>query len=177
MEHVKLLHKDENKVVEDTYKLTPICSRTCSIVIGFFTNSTRILKVIFILAISFMTYKAYEWHIERNQPVIIVVTPTYKRLERIADMIRLSQTLMHVKNLDWIVVEDANYTVKAVERLLNRSHIPYVYLNTTTEKGFKSKLKLFDKIFMFAMILRWISLIKIIFRKRMDTEKFGVGLY
>ncbi|KAK6734067.1 hypothetical protein RB195_017689 [Necator americanus] len=73
---------------------------------------------------------------------IIVVTPTYKRKERIGDMLRkkpahfrLSQTLSHIRNLHWIVVEDGNSTAEVIRRLLNRSNIPYVYLATTTAPG------------------------------------------
>jgi hypothetical protein len=61
--------------------------------------------------------------------LIIVVTPTFIRHERIADMTRLSQTLMHVKNLEWIVIEDGNHTSPAVERILQRSGMNYVYFN------------------------------------------------
>ncbi|PAV63775.1 hypothetical protein WR25_26293 isoform B [Diploscapter pachys] len=46
---------------------------------------------------------------------------------------------MHVKNLHWIVVEDDNKTSVAVERILYRSGISYVYLHTTTEKGMPSR--------------------------------------
>ncbi|KAH7726339.1 Glycosyltransferase family 43 protein [Aphelenchoides avenae] len=62
-----------------------------------------------------------------NQTLIIVITPTYKRLERLADMTRLSQTLMHIKDLSWVVVEDGNETSLPVERILERSGIDYVY--------------------------------------------------
>ena len=40
-------------------------------------------------------------------PWIFAVTPTYKRTTQKADLIRLTQTLQHVDNLKWIVVEDA----------------------------------------------------------------------
>lgn len=46
---------------------------------------------------------------------------------------------MHVKNLHWIVIEDANATVPAVERILQRSRIPYTYFYTLTKPGFPSK--------------------------------------
>lgn len=66
---------------------------------------------------------------------IIVVTPTHKRPERLADMTRFSQTLSHIKDLHWIVIEDANHTVDAVRRILDRSGLKYVYLYTTTKPG------------------------------------------
>ncbi|KAE9420896.1 hypothetical protein Angca_003993, partial [Angiostrongylus cantonensis] len=48
---------------------------------------------------------------------------------------RLSQTLSHVRNLHWIVVEDGNTTSNPVERLLKRSSIPHVYIATITAPG------------------------------------------
>ncbi|KAK6011458.1 glycosyltransferase family 43, partial [Ostertagia ostertagi] len=43
---------------------------------------------------------------------------------RAYDYFRLSQTLNHIRNLHWIVVEDGSSTVNAIERLLHRSTIP-----------------------------------------------------
>lgn len=74
-----------------------------------------------------------------SEPIIIVVTPTHRRPERLPDMTRFSQTLSHIKNLHWIVIEDANHTVDAVERILKRSRLPYVYFYTTTEPGFPKR--------------------------------------
>ena len=64
---------------------------------------------------------------------IIVITPTNKRLERLPDLTRFSQTLMHIKNLHWIVVEDGIKLSNPVERLLNRSGIPYAYFFAPTQ--------------------------------------------
>ncbi|VDN03190.1 unnamed protein product [Thelazia callipaeda] len=70
---------------------------------------------------------------------IIVITPTYKRPERLAEMTRISQTLSHINDLHWIVIEDANETVKAVQRILNRSGLKHVYFYTTTQPGFPKR--------------------------------------
>ncbi|KAJ7336531.1 Galactosylgalactosylxylosylprotein 3-beta-glucuronosyltransferase [Desmophyllum pertusum] len=40
-------------------------------------------------------------------PTIYVITPTYKRLTQKADLTRLSQMLLHVPKLHWILVEDS----------------------------------------------------------------------
>uniref|UniRef100_A0A672HAB7 Galactosylgalactosylxylosylprotein 3-beta-glucuronosyltransferase n=1 Tax=Salarias fasciatus TaxID=181472 RepID=A0A672HAB7_SALFA len=40
-------------------------------------------------------------------PTIYAITPTYKRLVQKADLTRMSNTLLHVANLHWIVVEDS----------------------------------------------------------------------
>uniref|UniRef100_A0A914SHG8 Galactosylgalactosylxylosylprotein 3-beta-glucuronosyltransferase n=1 Tax=Parascaris equorum TaxID=6256 RepID=A0A914SHG8_PAREQ len=52
--------------------------------------------------------------------------------------VMFSQTLSHIKNLHWVVIEDGNQTVEIVERILDRSGLPYVYFFTTTEAGFPS---------------------------------------
>lgn len=65
---------------------------------------------------------------ELNKTIIFVITPTYSRPERLADMTRFAQTLMHVRDLIWIVVEDGKNLSDPLERLLKRSGISYVYL-------------------------------------------------
>uniref|UniRef100_A0A914HMQ2 Galactosylgalactosylxylosylprotein 3-beta-glucuronosyltransferase n=1 Tax=Globodera rostochiensis TaxID=31243 RepID=A0A914HMQ2_GLORO len=50
------------------------------------------------------------------------------RPSRLADMTRLSQTLMHVKNVHWIVIEDGDAPVAPIKRLLIRSGIEHTYL-------------------------------------------------
>ncbi|KHN81300.1 Galactosylgalactosylxylosylprotein 3-beta-glucuronosyltransferase 2 [Toxocara canis] len=82
-------------------------------------------------------YHVYQWGVRLQQiPTIIVITPTHKRPERLADMTRFSQTLSHVKHLHWVVIEDGNHTVDIVQRILDRSGLPYVYFFATTEPGF-----------------------------------------
>uniref|UniRef100_A0A1I8BVR9 Galactosylgalactosylxylosylprotein 3-beta-glucuronosyltransferase n=1 Tax=Meloidogyne hapla TaxID=6305 RepID=A0A1I8BVR9_MELHA len=76
---------------------------------------------------------------QSEETFIFIITPTYKRLERLAEMTRLSQTLMHVENIKWIVVEDGYKTVPAVESILKRSGIPYIYIATTTKTGFPTR--------------------------------------
>jgi len=59
---------------------------------------------------------------------IYVVTPTFRRPEQVPELTRLAQTLMHVPNIVWIVVEDASSTFPHIERLLTDTGIPYYYL-------------------------------------------------
>ena len=42
--------------------------------------------------------------LDQDTPVIYFITPTYSRREQVAELTRLSQTLLHVKNLVWIIV-------------------------------------------------------------------------
>jgi hypothetical protein len=73
--------------------------------------------------------------VDTKNTTIFIITPTYPRPERLADMTRFAQTIMHVPDLIWIVVEDGEKTSEPVERLLNRTRIPYVYLKTVTKDG------------------------------------------
>ncbi|KAL3116201.1 hypothetical protein niasHT_002325 [Heterodera trifolii] len=54
-------------------------------------------------------------------------------------MTRFSQTLMHISDLHWVVIEDANATSDAVQRILVRSGIPFTYFSTTTKPGFPKR--------------------------------------
>ncbi len=42
-----------------------------------------------------------------NEPTIYIITATYYRLVQYAELTRMCHTLLHVKNLHWIVIEDA----------------------------------------------------------------------
>lgn len=70
----------------------------------------------------------------RPIPVIYVITPTYKRPEQIAELVRLGQTLLHIPSLHWIVVEDSNSLSPNVAELLHRFAIPYTHLNGKSNK-------------------------------------------
>ncbi|EFP03176.1 hypothetical protein CRE_28629 [Caenorhabditis remanei] len=59
---------------------------------------------------------------------IIVVTPTYKRLTRVADFTRLANTLSHLSNLYWIVIEDGPETVPVVQKMLERTNLNFTYM-------------------------------------------------
>lgn len=47
----------------------------------------------------------------------------------------MAQTLMHINNIVWIVVEDGNRTSVVVENVLHRTNISYVYLQAITPPG------------------------------------------
>ncbi|KAL7978165.1 hypothetical protein Chor_005152 [Crotalus horridus] len=77
--------------------------------------------------------------IEETSVVIYVVTPTYARLVQKAELVRLSQTLMHVKNLHWIVVEDSPSRTQLVSELLAQSKLPFTHLHAETPKEHQRK--------------------------------------
>ncbi|XP_037087086.1 galactosylgalactosylxylosylprotein 3-beta-glucuronosyltransferase S-like [Pollicipes pollicipes] len=59
---------------------------------------------------------------------IYVVTPTYRRVEQVAELTRQGQTLLTVPDIVWMVVEDADACSPVVAALLDRFGIPYVHL-------------------------------------------------
>lgn len=67
-------------------------------------------------------------------PTIYGITPTYARLTQKADLTKLSQTLMLVKNFHWIVVEDSETKTNLVKNLLKESALNYTHLHAKTQK-------------------------------------------
>jgi len=77
--------------------------------------------------------------IQASSPVIFAITPTYARWTQKADLVRLSQTLLHIKNFHWVVIEDAAIKSKLVENLLSNSGVNFTHLNAKTETNYKLK--------------------------------------
>ena len=69
-----------------------------------------------------------------DDPTVYVITPTYARWTQKADLTRLCQTLMHVPNLYWIVVEDSEEKTRLVARFLARCKVASTHLNVRTAK-------------------------------------------
>ena len=67
-----------------------------------------------------------------DQPMIYMITPTYKRLTQKVDLIRLCQTLMLIPNITWIVVEDAHSLTGLVSRILKYCPVRSVHLHVKT---------------------------------------------
>lgn len=59
---------------------------------------------------------------------IYVITPTYRRPEQIADLTRLAQTLMLVRDIHWLVVEDSHAKSPQLTALLQSFGIRYEHL-------------------------------------------------
>ena len=72
-------------------------------------------------------------------PMIFMITPTYDRPTQVPDVIRLCQTLMHVKYLHWIVVEDGDKLSQDVEDILNWCSVNSTYLSYKTPPDRKGK--------------------------------------
>ena len=69
-------------------------------------------------------------YVDRTIPVIYFITPTYARREQVAELARLFQTLLHVKNLVWIIAEDSKICSNVVSSIILRfnKRIPCVHL-------------------------------------------------
>ena len=65
---------------------------------------------------------------------IYLITPTYVRTTQKVDLTSLCYTFMHVPNLVWIVVEDAEQRTALVANLLSRCDLQYVHLNVSTSR-------------------------------------------
>ena len=63
----------------------------------------------------------------KHLPTIFFITPTKFRPEQKADLTRLGQTLVHVPNLFWIIVEDADEPSPLPRALLKRLNFVSFY--------------------------------------------------
>lgn len=64
--------------------------------------------------------------------MIFMITPTYNRPTQVPEITRLCQTLMHVKSLHWIVVEDNEELSQKVADILDRCLVKNTYLRHKT---------------------------------------------
>ncbi|XP_042883834.1 galactosylgalactosylxylosylprotein 3-beta-glucuronosyltransferase P-like [Penaeus japonicus] len=74
-------------------------------------------------------------------PKIYVITPTYRRPEQVAELTRLSQTLMLVPNLHWLVAEDAVAPTRQVLAFLESCSVPHTYLLGRSSRRYKGASK------------------------------------
>ncbi|XP_076261203.1 glucuronyltransferase P isoform X2 [Rhynchophorus ferrugineus] len=74
-------------------------------------------------------------------PPLYIITPTYRRPEQLAELTRLSHTLMLVPNLIWLVIEDAYNTNNLIDDVLKRSGLNYHYMIAPMPVQYKNKTK------------------------------------
>ncbi|XP_064622911.1 galactosylgalactosylxylosylprotein 3-beta-glucuronosyltransferase 3-like [Lineus longissimus] len=77
-------------------------------------------------------------------PTIYVITPTYKRAHQKAELTRLAQTLLHIRKLHWIIVEDSKWKTQLVSRFLMISGLSYMHLHISTPRKFRRKKNLWQ---------------------------------
>ncbi|XP_076634607.1 glucuronyltransferase P [Colletes latitarsis] len=76
--------------------------------------------------------------VETPKPLYII-TPTYRRPEQIPELTRMSHTLMLVKNVHWLVIEDATVATKQVTRLLERTGLQFDHMTAPMPEKYKQK--------------------------------------
>lgn len=70
-------------------------------------------------------------------PIIHIITPTYSRPVQKAELTRLANTLLHVPNLHWILVEDSQRQTALVSHFLQETGLNYTHLNVETPRNYK----------------------------------------
>lgn len=76
----------------------------------------------------FFIYFIYQCVKQPLPPPLYIITPTYRRPEQLAEITRLGNTLKHIPNLFWLVVEDATIPTALVTKQLQRLGIPFAHL-------------------------------------------------
>ncbi|PWA22988.1 galactosylgalactosylxylosylprotein 3-beta-glucuronosyltransferase 1 isoform X1 [Gambusia affinis] len=75
----------------------------------------------------------------QSLPTLHIITPTYSRPVQKAELTRLANTLLHVSNLHWIVVEDSQRRTTLVSHFLQEKGLNYTHLNILTPLTYKSR--------------------------------------
>ncbi|XP_012217021.1 galactosylgalactosylxylosylprotein 3-beta-glucuronosyltransferase P isoform X3 [Linepithema humile] len=70
---------------------------------------------------------------------LYIITPTYRRPEQIPELTRMAHTLMLVKNVHWLVIEDAAVATKQVTKLLERTGLKFDHLIAPMPEKYKLK--------------------------------------
>ncbi|XP_046481623.1 galactosylgalactosylxylosylprotein 3-beta-glucuronosyltransferase P [Neodiprion pinetum] len=70
---------------------------------------------------------------------LYVITPTYRRPEQVPELTRMAHTLMLVKNVHWLVIEDAHTPTQQVTDLLRRTGLKYEHLVAPMPEQYKKK--------------------------------------
>lgn len=76
---------------------------------------------------------------EFSEETLFIITPTYRRPEQIPELTRMAHTLMLVKNVHWLVIEDATVATKQVTKLLERTGLKFDHLIAPMPEKYKLK--------------------------------------
>ncbi|KYM77812.1 Galactosylgalactosylxylosylprotein 3-beta-glucuronosyltransferase P [Atta colombica] len=76
---------------------------------------------------------------ESSEEPLYIITPTYRRPEQIPELTRMAHTLMLVKNIHWLVIEDATVATKQVTTLLERTGLKFDHLIAPMPEKYKLK--------------------------------------
>ena len=75
--------------------------------------------------------------LDGEPPIIYLVTPTYSRREQIAELTRLAQTLINIKNLHWVIAEDSDSCHDYVINLAERYGMPWTHISSPIPSIYK----------------------------------------
>ena len=108
-------------------------------------------------------------------PWVFGITPTYTRYTQKAELVRLSQTLQHVTNFHWIVVEDSETNTKLVTNFLLDSGLSFTHLHVRTPSSMRRRKgqkhnKFHRGVEQRNLALNWI-------RKKIDSKKTSGVVY
>ncbi|KYN03924.1 PREDICTED: galactosylgalactosylxylosylprotein 3-beta-glucuronosyltransferase P-like isoform X2 [Cyphomyrmex costatus] len=76
---------------------------------------------------------------ESSEEPLYIITPTYRRPEQIPELTRMAHTLMLIKNIHWLVIEDASVATKQVTTLLERTGLKFDHLIAPMPEKYKLK--------------------------------------
>lgn len=76
----------------------------------------------------YVVYSAGGYYGGTAATTIYVITPTYRRPEQIADITRLAQALMLVRDVHWLVIEDSHVKSPQLASLIQSFGIRYEHL-------------------------------------------------
>lgn len=76
---------------------------------------------------------------ESFEEPLYIITPTYRRPEQIPELTRMAHTLMLVRNIHWLVIEDATVATKQVTTLLERTGLKFDHLIAPMPEKYKLK--------------------------------------
>ncbi|XP_072370148.1 galactosylgalactosylxylosylprotein 3-beta-glucuronosyltransferase 1-like isoform X2 [Scyliorhinus torazame] len=88
-----------------------------------------------VIKLEYIYTRPPQW--SQSLPTIYVITPTYTRPVQKAELTRLANTFLHVRNLHWIVVEDSPRRTGLVALLLEKNGLNFTHLNVQSPKSVK----------------------------------------
>ena len=80
-----------------------------------------------------------ELEAEKDLPTVFAITPTYARITQKVDLTSLCQTVMHIPNFVWIIIEDSEERTPLVTNLLQRCKVKSIHLNVRTPQKMRPK--------------------------------------
>lgn len=79
--------------------------------------------------------------LKEDIPTIYAIMPTYKRFLQKAELTRICNTFLHIKNFHWILVEDSRNRTKLVANFLSNCGVKYTHLYIRTPKPLRRSRK------------------------------------